>query len=105
LCRWAARVVARLDRDDQVAVLPLAHQEADRLLDRHDSAGFGWAGSPPASSERRPRARCGLAGEAAEGGPEIELRRGRTTKPASSTIESLKDTLDEFNNLGANGFC
>lgn len=32
MCRWAARVVARLDRDEQLALLPLADQEADRLL-------------------------------------------------------------------------
>jgi predicted DCC family thiol-disulfide oxidoreductase YuxK len=32
LCRWAARVVVRLDRDEGVALLPLDDEEAGRLL-------------------------------------------------------------------------
>ena len=32
-CRWAARVVAALDRSEQLALLPLADEEAGRLLD------------------------------------------------------------------------
>jgi hypothetical protein len=32
LCRWAARVVARLDRREELALLPLADEEAGRLL-------------------------------------------------------------------------
>jgi predicted DCC family thiol-disulfide oxidoreductase YuxK len=31
-CRWAARVVARLDRYEQLGLLPLADDEAGRLL-------------------------------------------------------------------------
>jgi len=31
-CRWAARVVARLDRGEGLALLPLADDEAGRLL-------------------------------------------------------------------------
>jgi predicted DCC family thiol-disulfide oxidoreductase YuxK len=31
-CRWAARVVAALDRGEQLALLPLADEEAGRLL-------------------------------------------------------------------------
>ena len=31
-CRWAASVVAALDRDEQMAVLPLADEMADQLL-------------------------------------------------------------------------
>lgn len=31
-CRWAASVVAALDRDEQVALLPLADEGADELL-------------------------------------------------------------------------
>ena len=32
LCRWAARIAARLDRDEQLALLPLGDEEAPRLL-------------------------------------------------------------------------
>jgi predicted DCC family thiol-disulfide oxidoreductase YuxK len=32
-CRWAARTIARLDRGQQLAFLPLADLEAGRLLD------------------------------------------------------------------------
>jgi predicted DCC family thiol-disulfide oxidoreductase YuxK len=32
-CRWAARTVAALDRGQQLAILPLADEEAGRLLD------------------------------------------------------------------------
>ena len=32
-CRWAARTIVTLDRGQQLAVLPLADQEAGRLLD------------------------------------------------------------------------
>ncbi|MCA1650273.1 MAG: DUF393 domain-containing protein [Acidobacteria bacterium] len=32
-CRWAARIVAALDRGQQLAFLPLADEEAGRLLD------------------------------------------------------------------------
>jgi predicted DCC family thiol-disulfide oxidoreductase YuxK len=32
-CRWAARAIARLDRGQQIALLPLTDQEAGRLLD------------------------------------------------------------------------
>jgi predicted DCC family thiol-disulfide oxidoreductase YuxK len=32
-CRWAARIVAALDRGQQLAFLPLADEEAARLLD------------------------------------------------------------------------
>jgi len=32
LCRWAARVVDRLDRDERVALLSLGDDEAPRLL-------------------------------------------------------------------------
>jgi predicted DCC family thiol-disulfide oxidoreductase YuxK len=31
-CRWAARVVATLDRGERLALLPLANEEAGRLL-------------------------------------------------------------------------
>lgn len=32
-CRWAARTVAKLDRGQQLAILPLADEQAGRLLD------------------------------------------------------------------------
>ena len=32
-CRWAARTVAALDRGQELAILPLADEEAGRLLD------------------------------------------------------------------------
>lgn len=32
LCRWAARIAARLDRDEQLALLPLSDEETRRLL-------------------------------------------------------------------------
>jgi predicted DCC family thiol-disulfide oxidoreductase YuxK len=33
LCRWSARVVAGLDRGEQLALLPLEDEEAQRLLE------------------------------------------------------------------------
>jgi predicted DCC family thiol-disulfide oxidoreductase YuxK len=92
-CRWAARVVARLDRDEQLGLLPLADDEAGHLL----------AGVPAEA-----RSECWwlvlrdgtpIAGDA--GGGVALFAEVRLTRPLGRILRALHastliDALDKF---------
>jgi predicted DCC family thiol-disulfide oxidoreductase YuxK len=93
LCRWAARVVAKLDRDEALALLPLADEEADGLLASvpEEARGECWwlvlrDGTP-------------VAGDS--GGGIALLAEVRLTRPLGSVLRALRasalvDALDKL---------
>ena len=80
LCRFAARIVDRLDRHREVALLPLQDPEAEPLLD-------GLAEAEHLASWRLAREDGSLAGRGA-GAPEL-LRAMRLTRPAGRLLNRV----------------
>ena len=80
LCRFSARVILRLDADEELGVLPLDDAEAEPILARlpADERFSSWRVAHPDGS---------LAGYGA-GGVEL-LRTLRLTRPASRLLEHV----------------
>jgi predicted DCC family thiol-disulfide oxidoreductase YuxK len=92
-CRWAARVVATLDRGEQLALLPLTHEGAGRLLVRvpEDRRAESWW------IVRRD----GVAVAGKSGGGIVLLTALRLTRPlghlvAAIGLSAVVDALDRF---------